>query len=181
MRKLAILTFIAATLCGVAPAQAHHYRHHRTASRRVASLRLATQRNATQHVAAAPPRNSSLWAWSSDNREQRADREPRERVARRRRSADLSGGDPRPRAWCGWQMRRLVGSDPGPSYNLARNWAHWGRAGPAGIGAVVVWPHHVGKIVGQQNGQWVVESGNDGHQLRSRPRSIAGAIAIRWG
>jgi hypothetical protein len=87
----------------------------------------------------------------------------------------------RPAAWCGWEMRRLVGSDPGPSYNLARNWAHWGRPGPAGVGAVVVWAHHVGKIVGQQNGQWIIESGNDGHALRARARSIAGAIAIRWG
>jgi hypothetical protein len=86
----------------------------------------------------------------------------------------------RPAAWCGWEMRRLVGADPGPSFNLARNWAHWGRPGPAGIGAVVVWRHHVGKIVGQRNGEWIVESGNDGHALRTRPRSIAGAIAIRW-
>jgi hypothetical protein len=87
----------------------------------------------------------------------------------------------RPAAWCGWEMRQLVGSDPGPSFNLARNWAHWGRPGPVGVGAVVVWPHHVGKIVGQENGEWVVESGNDGHALRTRPRSIAGAIAVRWG
>jgi hypothetical protein len=87
----------------------------------------------------------------------------------------------RPAAWCGWEMRRLVGADPGPSFNLARNWAHWGRPGPAGIGAVVVWPHHVGKIVGRRDGEWVIESGNDGHALRTRPRSIAGAIAIRWG
>jgi hypothetical protein len=97
-------------------------------------------------------------------------------------TARLSGGvGPRPSAWCGWAMRQLVGSDPGTSYNLARNWAHWGRSGPAGVGAVVVWAHHVGKIVGQENGQWVIESGNDGHALRSRARSIAGAIAIRWG
>src|SRR6516225_1046782 len=41
----------------------------------------------------------------------------------------------RPAAWCGWEMRRLVGVDPGPSFNPARNWAHWGRPGPAGIGA----------------------------------------------
>jgi hypothetical protein len=87
----------------------------------------------------------------------------------------------RPAAWCGWEMRQLVGGDPGPSYNLARNWAHWGHSGPVGVGAVVVWPHHVGKIVGQQNGQWIVESGNDGHALRLRTRSIAGAIAVRWG
>ena len=99
-------------------------------------------------------------------------------------SGRISSGRPsggRPAAWCGWEMRQLVGSDPGSSFNLARNWAHWGRPGAAGVGAVVVWSHHVGKIVGQQGGMWVVESGNDGHAVRARPRSIAGAIAIRWG
>lgn len=90
-------------------------------------------------------------------------------------------GGGRPAAWCGWEMRHLVGADPGPSFNLARNWTRWGRPGAAGIGAVVVWSHHVGKIVGQENGEWIIESGNDGHALRTRPRSIAGAIAIRWG
>ena len=87
----------------------------------------------------------------------------------------------RPSAWCGWEMRQLVSGDPGPAFNLARNWAHWGQAGPAGVGAVVVWSHHVGKIVGQEDGEWIIESGNDGNRVRSRPRSIAGAIAIRWG
>jgi hypothetical protein len=87
----------------------------------------------------------------------------------------------RPAAWCGWEMRQLVSGDPGPAFNLARNWAHWGQAGPAGVGAVVVWSHHVGKIVGQEGGEWVIESGNDGHRVRTRPLSIAGAIAIRWG
>jgi hypothetical protein len=92
---------------------------------------------------------------------------------------DQYGG--RPAAWCGWEMRQLVGSDPGPAFNLARNWAHWGQSGPAGVGAVVVWSHHVGKIVGQQSGMWIVQSGNDDHAVRIRTRSIAGAIAIRWG
>ena len=97
-------------------------------------------------------------------------------------TATVHGGyGGRPAAWCGWAMRQLVGSDPGPQYNLARNWARWGHAGPAGVGAVVVWPHHVGKIVGQENGQWVVQSGNDGHRMRTRPLPISGAIAIRWG
>jgi len=94
-------------------------------------------------------------------------------------SAGHLGG--RPSAWCGWQMRQLVSNDPGPSFNLARNWARWGQSGPAGVGAVVVWPHHVGKIVGQENGMWIVESGNDDHAVRTRPRSLAGVIAIRWG
>jgi hypothetical protein len=96
-----------------------------------------------------------------------------------RASTDGYGG--RPAAWCGWEMRHLVSSDPGPAYNLARNWARWGQPGPAGVGAVVVWSHHVGKIVGQDNGAWIIESGNDGHAVRTRARSIAGAIAIRWG
>src|SRR6202035_4393201 len=87
----------------------------------------------------------------------------------------------RPAAWCGWEMRQLVSGDPGPAFNLARNWAHWGQAGPAGVGAVVGWSHHVGKIVGQEGGEWIIESGNDGNRVRTRPRSIAGAIAIRWG
>lgn len=96
--------------------------------------------------------------------------------------SDIYGGGagPRPRAWCGWQMRQLVDSDPGPAFNLAANWAHWDHSGPPGIGAIVVWAHHVGKIVGQENGQWIIQSGNDGNRLRARPQSIAGAIAIRW-
>jgi len=95
-------------------------------------------------------------------------------------SASGGGYGGRPRAWCGWQMRQLVGSDPGPQFNLARNWAHWGHAGPPGIGAVVVWPHHVGKIVGEEGRSWIIESGNDGNRVRTRALSIAGAIAIRW-
>jgi len=91
--------------------------------------------------------------------------------------AQLGG---RPRAWCGWYMRSQVGSDPGPSYNLARSWASYGsNAGGPQVGAIVVWRHHVGKIVGRENGQWIVQSGNDGHAVRTRPRSLAGAIAFR--
>ena len=86
----------------------------------------------------------------------------------------------RPAAWCGWYMRSQVGSDPGPNYNLARSWAHYGsNAGGPSVGTIVVWRHHVGKIVGQQNGQWIVQSGNDGHAVRTRPRSLSGAIAFR--
>jgi hypothetical protein len=93
------------------------------------------------------------------------------------RSARAGG---RPAAWCGWYMRQQVGADPGPQYNLARSWAHYGsNAGGPSVGTIVVWSHHVGKIVGQENGQWIVESGNDGHAVRTRPRSLAGAIAFR--
>ncbi|WP_244500366.1 hypothetical protein [Methyloceanibacter methanicus] len=83
---------------------------------------------------------------------------------------------PRPGRWCGWYMRTQLGG--GPEYNLARNWANRGRSlnGPR-VGAVVVWPHHVGLITGKtKDGQWIVRSGNDGGRVRERPRSVAGAV-----
>lgn len=81
----------------------------------------------------------------------------------------------RPSRWCGWWMRTQKGG--GPELNLARNWAHWGRPSGPQVGAVVVWPHHVGMITGRStSGQWIVKSGNDGGQVRERPRSVAGAV-----
>jgi hypothetical protein len=78
-------------------------------------------------------------------------------------------------------MRRLVGGNPGPEFNLARNWAHWGRPanGPA-PGVIGVMPHHVFKVVQVlSRGTVLAISGNDGQAVRVRPRSIAGVIAWR--
>lgn len=84
-----------------------------------------------------------------------------------------SGG--RPRAWCGWWMRTQLGG--GPEFNLAANWRRYGRASGPRVGAVVVWPHHVGIITGRAaNGKWIVKSGNDGNAVRERARSVAGAV-----
>ena len=84
-------------------------------------------------------------------------------------------------AWCGAYMRHVFGvSDP--RLNLARNWASVGSsAGGPQVGAVVVWPHHVGVIRSgpNGNGEWLVESGNDGGAVRTRYRSLHGAIAFR--
>ena len=93
--------------------------------------------------------------------------------------AEARGGG-RPRAWCGWYMRTVFGG--GPELNLARNWARVGAParGPA-VGTIVVWRNHVGRIVGQtEYGEWIVNSGNDGHAVRTRVRSLRGAIAFRW-
>ncbi len=179
MKKTTLAVAVAATMAFAHSAQAHqhHYRHFH---RHIARSRFATE---------------PQWGWAADNRFawqpqlysrpetfglSRPGYEIYPQHTAPQYTAYRGGLGPRPAAWCGWEMRRLVGSDPGPSYNLARNWAHWGHAGPAGVGAVVVWPHHVGKIVGQKDGMWVIELGNDGHALRTRPRSIAGAIAVRW-
>jgi len=84
-------------------------------------------------------------------------------------------------AWCGAYMRHVFGATD-PRLNLARNWASVGsNAGGPQVGAVVVWAHHVGVIRGGPNsaGEWLVESGNDGHAVRTRYRSLRGAIAFR--
>lgn len=101
-------------------------------------------------------------------------------TARHHHSVQRVTGDPRPRAWCGWWMRQHLGvSDR--SGNLARWWARFGSNahGPA-IGALVVWRHHVGIITGRSSSGWIVKSGNDGHAVRERERSLRGAIAFRW-
>jgi hypothetical protein len=86
----------------------------------------------------------------------------------------------KPRAWCGWWLARQKGIRDA-RLNLARNWAHlYGSPSRPQPGAVVVWRHHVGELVAHVSGNvWIVRSGNDGNEVRERPRSIAGAIAFR--
>jgi hypothetical protein len=86
----------------------------------------------------------------------------------------------RAHAWCGIYLSRHLGKSD-RRLALAREWAKegWNAGGP-GIGVVVVWRHHVGIITGQTpDGQWIVHSGNDGGAVRTRARSVAGAIAFR--
>jgi hypothetical protein len=88
----------------------------------------------------------------------------------------------KPQAWCGWYMRKLE-HVADSSYNRAANWAHFGEpAFDPAPGIIVVWPHHVGVIRGgpDRTGDWLVESGNDGHAVRTRFRSLRGAIALRY-
>jgi hypothetical protein len=93
---------------------------------------------------------------------------------------DANGNDARPSKWCGWWMRQYlhVADRAG---NQARWWANYGSKaiGPA-VGVIVVWPHHVGVITGRTEAGWIVKSGNDGHDVRERVRSLHGVIAFRW-
>ena len=98
------------------------------------------------------------------------------RAGRAGRHASQSG---RPAAWCGWWLGQHLGISNRNLW-LARNWASVGtNAGRPEVGVVVVWRHHVGIITGREGSGWVIKSGNDGHTVRERVRSIAGAIAFR--
>lgn len=141
-------------------------------------------------TAEARPNDGSMWASayeqgsvaSARNRKQvRAAQSRNQYRAERgdrgysRTYASRSGAGPRPAKWCGWWMRTQKGG--GPQYNLAWNWRNYGSPGSPQVGAVVVWRHHVGMITGRAaNGQWIVTSGNDGGRVRSRARSISGAV-----
>jgi hypothetical protein len=96
-------------------------------------------------------------------------------------SPRVTGHDPRPAAWCGWQMRQWLGVAD-RAYNLARNWARFGsRANGPAPGIIAVFPHHVGIVVSvPRPGRMVMKSGNDGHAIRTRERSTRGVIAWRW-
>lgn len=94
--------------------------------------------------------------------------------------------DPRPSQWCSWWLRQTLGVPLGVINNLALSWLHWGHPSRPEIGAVVIWSRghghgHVGIIRGgpDSRGRWLIESGNDGHAVRTRYRSIAGAVGIR--
>lgn len=89
----------------------------------------------------------------------------------------MTGNTSKPAKWCGWFMRQLHGG--GPEYNLARNWVKRGKPSGPRVGAIVVWPHHVGKITGKTTKGWIVKSGNDGGRVRERVRSVSKAIAFR--
>lgn len=113
---------------------------------------------------------------SKKNRAYASQRRSYQSASRSTSGRRYSGGvGPRPGRWCGWWMRTQKGG--GPEYNLAWNWTRYGRPGSPQIGAVVVWRHHVGMITGRTaSGQWIITSGNDGGRVRSRPRSISGAV-----
>lgn len=65
--------------------------------------------------------------------------------------------------------------------NRARWWAGFGSRAPGpAVGVLVVWPHHVGIITGRTSSGWLIKSGNDGHAVRERERSLRGVIAYRY-
>lgn len=183
-------SLIAVAMClawfaGMASAEARPYYGHKgdryershahSASKRHYSARYATRgRSANRQY-------SHRYAYRSGARRHYANISGHRKYAQRRsysgRKFASAGGSlgGRPGAWCGWWMRTQLGG--GPEYNLAANWRHYGRASGPQVGAVVVWPHHVGMITGRSaSGQWIVKSGNDGNAVRERPRSVAGAV-----
>lgn len=76
-------------------------------------------------------------------------------------------------------MRQVLGVS-NTAYNLAANWAHYGRPTNPHPGAIVVWRHHVGIIVGPCGaGRCVVKSGNYNNRVATVSMNVRNAIAFR--
>lgn len=80
--------------------------------------------------------------------------------------------------WCGCWLRHEFGF-ANTVLNLAAAWSHVGQPASIDTANVVVWPHHVGKLLKHDGNHILVKSGNDGHAVRTRWRTTAGVIAFR--
>lgn len=82
--------------------------------------------------------------------------------------------------WCGWFLRTQVDKDPGPAYNRARQWLHFGHSVSEPFpGVIAVWPHHVAMIMGKEGNTWIVKEGNWANKVHVGPHSLAGIIGLR--
>lgn len=95
-------------------------------------------------------------------------------------SAAHAESDPKPHAFCGWQMRQWLGVAD-RRFNKANQWVHFGtRADGPHVGTVAVWPHHVALVTGGGPGAWITKSGNVHGRIYEGPMSLRGVIAYRW-
>lgn len=100
-------------------------------------------------------------------------------------AARYLGGNPTgwARVWCGRFMRMIVGRDPGPRYNLARNWAHYGKPSRRRPGAIAVMRGHVGVVAGNGGrcgpGRVYILSGNHGRRVGYGCYATSRIIAYR--
>lgn len=187
--KLALAVLAAACLIS-APAQARKARHHHSTLPAAAS---SYQHDNNGRVVFVPPDASNQAHGHAQAVSLSAKATPEYGLGGPRQKTSVQGsngeighirysdrGDPRPHAWCGWQMRQWL-NVADRNGNRAIWWARYGSNahGPA-VGVIVVWYHHVGIITGRTDTGWILKSGNDGHAIRERERSLRGAVAFRW-
>lgn len=167
MRLVAAITLALSALTLAVPAHAsrgHHHSHHHSYSAHHHRGAAASHRNHTHSR-----RDAGAGAVVASN----------------------EGGRPRDCwgiPWCGCFLKHFLHIPADIAHklnlNLALNWLHLGEpATRPAKNEVAVWNHggghgHVGVIASDHPdrfGRWLVTSGNDGHAVRTRWRSVVGA------
>jgi hypothetical protein len=98
------------------------------------------------------------------------------------RAGAYLGGNPTgwARVWCGKFMRMIVPQDPGPAFNVARNWSRYGKPSSPAPGAIGVLPHHVGVVLGRcADGRIHLRSGNHNRRVGDGCYAASRFIAFR--
>jgi hypothetical protein len=99
------------------------------------------------------------------------------------RAGQYLGGNPTgwARVWCGVFMRMIVPQDPGPAFNAARHWRHYGKTAPGPVaGAIGVMAHHVGVVLGRcADGRIHLRSGNHNRRVGDGCYAASHFIAFR--
>jgi uncharacterized protein (TIGR02594 family) len=102
-------------------------------------------------------------------------------TAERYRGTNPTG---RARQWCATFANMVLErtGHRGSGSAAARSFAHYGSPAPGPVpGAIVVFPHHVGFVVGVEGpGRVRVVSGNHGHRVGEGVYSTRGVIAYRY-
>lgn len=83
--------------------------------------------------------------------------------------------------WCGCWLRHDFGLAD-RALNLAMAWARLGAAASPDTANVVVWRHHVARLLEHRDGLILIRSGNDRGGVRTRwisPRALGGVVAWR--
>lgn len=163
-------------------------------ARRQVVRRVAAVRHASRHPASAP---LGGMVYDNDGRVRGGGALPEfssliapvpraHQAAPARASGTIEVSHDRPRdcygiQWCGCWLRHHFGF-AAISLNLAINWARMGQPASPHDANVVVWRHHVGRLLEYRDGMILVQSGNDGGAVRTRwlsPRVLGGVVAYR--
>lgn len=141
-----LTTLAAALAVTLAFAQSAHARehHHRQGLSHRSSVYLEAARHWVAHRYSATQDANYKSAWSYRN-------SATEAFAWSAQSAYHGGYGGRPRAWCGWQMRQLVGSDPGPQSRAQLGAVGTGRAGGHRRGRRVAAPRRQNRRPGRRH------------------------------
>lgn len=184
----ATLLIIGLSVCAqTAQARSHHrhYSHHHrsygshlnTPHRHVVRLRSARRAHVSRSYHRRPMQRVA--AFQSSFAPSRATQSRLVRAAMRHLGSRNFTGRRGP--WCGFAMSAFAREAGLPAIRSGRaiDWRKYGRASGARVGAIAVFPHHVGVVTGVVGNKVQIVSGNHGGRVGLGLYSLSRVVAFR--